>query len=152
MKIKRLYWTGYSSATSQSRKDIVNRQAEQMYSTFLSFQDASVQFLVTCLMCNKSKDTKNIWMLAINVFENRPSIRGQRSLGWCSMVHILRQPVVWSKLFVICHHIPLLAPVPCFSNFFHLTGCAIYTFLFLTLRRKKACERKKSGRQQVKCC
>lgn len=79
-----------------------------------------------------------------------PSIWGQRSLGGCSVVHTLRQPVVGPKLLVIRHHIPLLAPVSGFSNLFHLSGGAIYTLLFLmSKKREQACqdrrERKTAG-------
>lgn len=83
-----------------------------------------------------------------------PSIWGQRSLGGSSVVHTLRQPVVGPKLFVIRHHIPLLPPVSGFSNLFHLTGGAIYTFLLLMSRKgKQACqdrrERKTAGQMQL---
>lgn len=61
-----------------------------------------------------------------------PSVWGQGSLGRCSVVYALRQPGVGSKLFVIRHHIPFLAPVSGFSNLFHLPGCAIYALLLLT--------------------
>lgn len=80
-----------------------------------------------------------------------PSVWGQGSLGRCSMVHTLRQPVVGSKLFVIGHHIPLLAPVSGFSNLFHLTGDAIYTLLLLRSRKKKkACRDRRERKQQVR--
>lgn len=61
-----------------------------------------------------------------------PSVWGQGSLRRCSVVRALGQPGVGSKLFVIGHHIPLLAPVSGFSNLFHLPGCAVYALLLLT--------------------
>lgn len=84
------------------------------------------------------------WKEGTCMHTHTPSVWGHRSLGRRSVVHTLRQPVVGSKLFVIRHHIPLLAPVPGFSNLFHLTGGAIYTFLLLMSRkRKQACQDRK---------
>lgn len=80
-----------------------------------------------------------------------PSVWGQGSLGRRAVVHTLRQPVVGSKLFVICHHIPLLAPVSGFSNLFHLTSGAIYTLLLLTSRKgKQACQDRRERKTAVR--
>lgn len=78
-----------------------------------------------------------------------PSVWGQGSLGRRSVVCALGQPGVGSKLFVIRHHIPLLAPVSGFSNLFHLSGGAIYTLLLLTSRKGGKRPRQKEGKQQV---
>lgn len=88
--------------------------------------------------------------MCIHTWAHTPSFWGQGSLRRCSMVHTLRQPVIGSKLFVIRHHIPLLPPVPGFSNLFHLTGGAVYALLLLVLRRRKrACEIKEEEKSRL---
>lgn len=50
-----------------------------------------------------------------------PSIRWERALRWCPTMETLWMTMIWAKLFVQRHHVPLLPAISGLSHLLHFT-------------------------------